>query len=206
MKFLPTKHQNKETTNKPPEPAKVKVKKTYTLKFYMMILSGASAVIGLALFIIYIITTIKMLGFPSVIMMVAGIFIFNHYRKKDDSLSIEHLDGVKKIVDCNCLNIYEHKIVFENMPNPEGFPMECLNDGKKYYVNIWDLVIKRFVPFVLPDQQYCDPGYLAQRVLGLPAHRRIFERKPKLLQKLKTAFLVIAIGIVWLLILTTTGA
>ena len=84
--------------------------------------------------------------------------------------------------------------------------MKCVGLKGNYFVNIWDEASKRLIPFVLPDQQYCDPIVFAQRVLGLPAHKKIFERKPKLLQRLKTALLVIAIGIVWLLILTTTGS
>ena len=83
--------------------------------------------------------------------------------------------------------------------------MLCVNLKKSFYVNIEDAASKKLVPFVLPDQQYYDPNVFAQRVLGLPAHRKIFERKLKLMQKLKTALLVMAIGIVWLLILTTGG-
>ena len=97
--------------------------------------------------------------------------------------------------------------MFENVYEPQGFPMTCLNDKKKYYVNIQDPTgkSKGLVPFVLPDQQYYDPGVFAERVLELPAHQKIFTRKPNLFQKIKTGLLVLAIGIVWLLILTTTG-
>ena len=189
------------------QPEKPKVKKRYTRRFYMMILGGVVAVIGLAFFALYFFTLNMVLGLPGVIMVAFGFFLFRYYWKKEDDIAIEHLGGEKKVESANSLTIYPDRVVFENVYEPQGFPMTCLNDKKKYYVNIQDPTgkSKGLMPFVLPDQQYYDPMVFAQRVLGLPAHRKLFERKPKLLQKLKTALLVLAIGIVWLLILTTTG-
>ncbi len=186
---------------KPPE--KADVKKTYTFKFYMLVLSAAVAIIGLALFVIYIFTYNMAVGSLGFLMIAAGAFAFRYYWQKESSISVEHIGGVNRDT-YNSLNISDGRVEFANVYEPKGFPMTCLNDKKKYFVNI-DLG-KTLTPFVLPDQQYCDTIVFAQRVLGLPAHRKIFERKPKLLQKLKTAFLVMAIGIMWLLILTTTGA
>jgi hypothetical protein len=184
---------------------KAKVKKTYTRRFYMMILSGIVAVAGLGLFILYFFTLNMALGLPGIVMAVGGAFAFNYFWKQEGEISVERIQGGTADTTANTLCIYPDKVIFENVYNPGGFPMLCENDKKKYFVNIWDMVGKRLMPFILPDQQYYDPTVFAQRVLGLPAHRKIFERKPKLLQKLKTALLVIAIGIVWLLILTTTG-
>ncbi len=181
------------------------IKKTYTLRFYMMILSGAAMGFGFLLFIIYFNTLNMTLGLPGIIMMVTGIFTFRYYWKKEANIATEHIKGEKVDDSANCLNIYPGRVVFETMPRTKGFPMLCANLNKRYYVNIMSPITNRLIPFVLPDQQYYDPNVFAQRVLGLPAHRKIFERKPKLLQKLKTALLVLAIGIVWLLILTTTG-
>ena len=182
----------------------VKTKKVFTPRFYMMILSGVVFVAGLGLFVIYFRTLNVVFGLPGFVMMGGGIYAFLHYWKSEGNLAIEHIGGAKKDI-VNSLNIYPDKIVFEDVYEPRGFPMLCVNLKKKFYVNIEDLATKKLIPFILPDQQYCDPNVFAQRVLGLPAHRKIFERKPKLLQRLKTALLVIAIGIVWLLILTTTG-
>ena len=183
----------------------IKTKKTYTPRFYMMVLSGIGSIVGVVLLVIYFQTLNVIIGLPGVIMVVAGLFTFRHYWQSEGNLSVEHVGGKKKDEIANSLNIYSDRIEFANVEEPLGFPLTCINLKKKFHVNIWDEAITKLVPFVLPDQQYCDPGVFAQRVLGLPAHRRIFERKPKLLQKLKTALLVIAIGIVWLLILTTTG-
>lgn len=188
------------------EAKEVKVKKTFTLRFYMMILSGTAVAFGLALFILYFSTLNIALGLPGIIMIVAGIFALRHYWTKEGNISVEHIGGTGKEESANSLNIYQDRVVFSEVYEPEGFPWQCGNDKKKYYVNIEDPVSKKLEPFVLPDQQYYDPIVFAQRVLGLPAHRKIFERKPKLIQKLKTALLVVAIGIVWLLILTTTGS
>lgn len=183
----------------------IKVKKVYTPRFYIMILSGVVSASGLVLFIIYTNTLNIVFGLPGIIMVVGGIFVLQHYWRKGEGISIEHLGGMGKSDTANSLNLYPDKVLFENVDKPVGFPWSCAGLKGKYYVNIWGKLEEKLVPFVLPDQQYCDPIVFAQRVLGLPAHRKIFERKPKLLQRLKTALLVIAIGIVWLLILTTTG-
>lgn len=183
---------------------KVKVKKTFTRRFYMMILCGIVIAVGVGLFAVYFKTLNVVMGLPGVIMIAVGLFALRHYWTSEGDIATEHIGGVKKDI-VNSLCIYQNKIVFEDVVKPGGFPMLCTNLKKKFHVNIWDVAANRLVPFVLPDQQYCDPNVFAQRVLGLPAHRKIFERKPKLLQRLKTALLVIAIGIVWLLILTTTG-
>lgn len=183
---------------------KVKVKKVYTLRFYMMILSGVVVAAGVGLFVIYFMTLNIVAGLPGIIMIVAGIFALRHYWTSEGDISVEHVGERKKAI-VNSLNIYQDRIEFADVEEPKGFPLLCVNLKKKFHVHIWDVATEKLVPFVLPDQQYCDPNVFAQRVLGLPAHRKIFERKPKLLQRLKTALLVIAIGIVWLLILTTTG-
>lgn len=104
----------------------------------------------------------------------------------------------------NCLNIYPDKIVFDTILKPEGQPWKCENDGKSYYVNIWSEEHGHLVEFKLPDQSYMDPQVFAQRVLELPAHRRIFRRKQTLLQQLSPLMAFGGAGAVWLLILTTT--
>lgn len=181
-----------------------KVKKRYTLRLPMLILSGTAAIGGLALFVIYFFTANISIGAPSVFMMAGGFFAFKYYWSKSDDVVTEHIGEVSK-VQVNSLCIYPDKVVFEDVHKPEGFPWECINDHKKYFVNIWDLATNRLVPFALPDQQYYDPVVFAERVLALPAHRKIFRKKEQLLQKIKTALLVVTILIVFFLILTTTG-
>jgi len=169
----------------------------------MLIASALLAAAGLGLFGVYFMTGNIAVGGPSIFMILGGIIGWKYFWSKADNTVNEYIGEVnKKQVNSFC--IYENEIKFEDVCNPQGFPWECLNDHKKYFVNIWDVETKRLLPFTLPDQQYYDPTVFAERVLALPAHRRIFMRKEKLFQKLKTALLVVAILIVWLLILTTT--
>lgn len=193
---------------KPDEPKTANlpvVKKTYSLRLLMLFVSGIMAVVGLAMFIVYFFTTDISIGAPSVFLMAGGFFIFRYYWSKSTDVVTEHIGVVNK-AQVNSLCLYRDRIVFEDVAKPEGYPWECIDDHKKYYVNIWDEAKKRLVPFALPDQQFYDPGVFAERVLALPAHRKIFKRKEKLFQKLKTALLVVAILIVWLLIITTSGS
>ena len=193
---------------KPDEPKTANlpvVKKSYSLRLLMLFVSGIMAVIGLAMFIVYFFTTDISIGAPSVFLMAGGFFVFRYYWSKSADVVTEHIGVVSK-AQVNSLCLYRDRIVFEDVAKPEGYPWECIDDHKKYYVNIWDEAIKRLVPFALPDQQFYDPGVFAERVLALPAHRKIFRRKEKMFQKLKTALLVVAILIVWLLIITTSGS
>ncbi len=199
--------KHKEPIAELPEekPEKVKVKRTFSRRFYILLSSGVVSVVGIGLFVLYYFSLNIVMGVGGFVAVVAGVFTFRHYWLQDGGGSIVHLGGQKLDSDVNSMNIYSDRLEFAEVYEPKGFPWQCLNDNKTYFVNIWDEAARKLVPFILPDQQYCDPIVFAQRVLGLPAHKKIFERKPKLMQKLKTALLVVAILIVWLLILTTTG-
>jgi hypothetical protein len=146
-----------------------------------------------------------MLGGPGVVMIGVGAVVFRYYWKKGGSNKVEHISGKKFSDVANCLIIYPDKVEFSYIINPEGYPWECLNDKTNYFIYIKDMGSSKLIPFILPDQQYFDPEVFGQRVLGLPSHKKIFRRRPKLLERLKPAFLVLGIGVVWLLILTTTG-
>lgn len=184
---------------------KVINKRTRTSQFYMMVLGSIVGAVGLVLFIIYFFSLNMVIGVPGILMIGAGIFVFWHYWKKKSDIYTDHIGGIREDSRANSLNIYPDKVEVAYDEKPKGFPWWWENLKKHFYVNIWDAEKKKLVPFVLPDQQYFDPNVFGQRVLGLPAHKRIFERKPKLLERLKPVFLLAAIGIVWLLLLTTTG-
>jgi hypothetical protein len=101
--------------------------------------------------------------------------------------------------------LYPDEIKFENVANASGFPWECLNDSKNYFLYWQSPQTKKIEPFNLPDQQYYDPRVFAERVLGLPCHRKIFRRRDDLMKKLRPIFAaVIGVGL-WILIMTTTG-
>lgn len=135
-----------------------------------------------------------------------GILIKITWSKRDDTGTAVSVDvKVENRKQVNSLNIYPEKVVFEDMPKPMGQPWQCLNDSKYYFIHVWNEKEKTLEPLKLPDQQYYDPQVFAERVLDLPAHRRIFRRKVKLLEQLKPLILVLAIGAVWILIMTTVG-
>ena len=187
-------------------PQQAKVKRRFTFRFYMLIAGGIISTLGLVCFVIYFRTLNMMFGFPSIPLMGGGGFLLYFYWGKYEGITVAEFAGGTSKKQVNSMNLYASMVIqFEDMAKPEGFPWECINDGKMYFVNEWDVEHNQFAPFKLPDQQFMDPGEFAKRVLELPAHRKIFVRKPKLFEKLKTGLLVIAIGVVWLLILTTTG-
>ncbi len=206
----------------PPEPTPVttpperpQVTKHYTKRTMMLALGVVGVVIGLGAFIIYFFTQNLLLGAPGIIVGIGGGLLFYYYWGKSESLVIEELGGRNK-QQVNCLNIYRDWMTFEDWipegkKKPEGYPWECLNDHKKYWLNITDLerntpvAMTMLRPLALPDLQYYDPGVFAERVLGLPARRRLFTRRPKMGQVIKTALLVITIVVLWILIMTTTG-
>ncbi len=181
------------------------VKKRFTQKAIVLASSGLLLVGGFICFVIYMNTGQMLLGTVGILVMVPSAALFKYFwGKSTDVLVIEHI-GKPLQEQVNSLCIYPDKVIFENVYKPEGYPWECTNDSKKYFVNIWDVKDKILKPFILPDQQFYDPGVFAERVLALPAHRKIFARKPTLFQALKTGLLVVAIGIMFVLILTTTG-
>lgn len=188
-----------------PEAAELPVvKKRYSIRLFALAGSGVAAAVGFAMFALYMRTLNMTLGALSVPLMVAGAVVFKYYWGKTGDLVTEQI-GKPAQEQVNSLCLYPDKIVFENVYEPKGFPWQCTNDSKKYYVNIWREEDNALIPFVLPDQQYYDPTVFAERVLALPAHRKIFERKENLFQKLKTGLLVLTIGIILFLIIVTTG-
>jgi len=202
----------KEGGKTPPEAPKVSKKAT---RFGMMLaLSVAGILFGIIGFVIYFLTLNMIIGAPAVIMGVVGAIAFKYYWDKGDNIITER-HGKVPTEQVDCLNIYRDAVLFENWPvnggsEPEGYLQKCLNDGKYYWVNFHEqtrsmAVPEELKPFVLPDQQFYDPTVFAEKVLDLPAHRRIFKRREKMGQVVRTALLVVAVGAVWILIITTTG-
>lgn len=192
---------NIEHDKKPEMP---NVNKRASRRLYMLVLGGLLTAIGLAMFLSYVFTLNMVIGAPGVFMVGGGVILFYIYWKKADDAVTEFVGKPSK-EQFNSLSIYPDKMIFENVHQPGGQVWKCKNDGKRYFVNIWDEERRRLVPFELPDQQYYDPRVFAERVLGLPAHRKIFTRRQDLFHKLRPIFLIVAIILVWILIVTTTG-
>ena len=137
-----------------------------------------------------------------------GIACIYGYKSKGVS-NASHYIGKPKKEQVNSLNIYPDKIEFEEVYQPDGQPWKCRNDGRYYFVNIWEKPSfekpNKCEPFMLPDQQYYEPNLFAERVLELPAHRRLFRKKNNLMNVVKIGALLLGMVIVWILIITTTG-
>lgn len=184
------------------KPELPKVKKTYGKRAFILGISGFVTLVGAIFLIFYIFNMNMIMGAAGVIFLFAGVLTFYYYWQQQKDISISYVGEVPK-EQVNSMSLYPDMIKFENIYEPGGFIWHCIDDGKPYYVNI--LEGKKLVPYVLPDQQYYDPNVFAQRVLTLPAHRKLFTRKQDLFQKLKP-FMAALIGVgLWILILTTTG-
>lgn len=193
--------------------AQPEVTKHYTLRGVMLGVSVVGGLVAIGAFALYFTTQNMVAGAGGVILGFASAISFKYFWDKQDSIKTEHI-GKVPTKKTDCLNIYLDEIVFEDFPGtngdkPKGFLWESDNDHKKYWVNFGKGTKaegSELMPFVLPDQQYYDPTVFATRVLELPAHRRIFRRREKIGETIKTALLVLTIGIIWILIITTTGA
>jgi len=196
-------------------PEKPLVRKHYTKRLVMLALGALGVMVGLVGFIVYYFTMNLILGIPGVLVGFGGAILFKYYWDKTGDLQVEEHGGVQQ-AQVNCLNIYRDRILFEDWKpegktKPEGYIWKCLNDKKPYWLNISPLEYNlaaaktQLSPLQLPDQQYYDPTVFAERVLSLPAHRRMFKRREKAGQVIKTALLVLTIIVLWIVILTTTG-
>lgn len=85
------------------------------------------------------------------------------------------------------------RVAFDSIYNPEGQPMKGLNFNEFYYIQIWDIVRKNYVPFILPDRKFTDPAIMA-RYLSLPAQRKYLRHRESLMRFVGPGLL--AIGVV----------
>jgi hypothetical protein len=185
---------------------KPQVNRHISRRAILMTTGALVGVTGLVMFMTYIFTTNMIIGLPGVVMSFGGGILFYIYWKKDSEIFVDSWDKEPKNTQYNSMSIYPGVVIFEDVENPKGVPWRCLNDGKPYYVNISPTVKKEDLkPLELPDQRYYDPRVFGERVLTLPAHRKLFARKEDLFQKLKPLMVLGAIVIVWILIITTTG-
>jgi len=141
------------------------------------------------------------LAFSTVLLWAAGlVLLWKGWTYETEKVIIT---GSKRPVgDVNSLNIYAmrnnagklvpDRIAFEDVEQPLGQPARCIDDGRSYYVHIFDLTKGALVPFVLPDGQYFDPGEFGN-VLEMPAHKRLFTRKMSMLQKMGPWIMCVAL-------------
>ena len=141
-----------------------------------------------------------------------GYLVFQGLKKREPELPAVDLDGkevaTKPTGKENCLNIYPREkggIRFEYMNKPPfGLTQQCVNNGKRYYVNIWKPEENQLVPLIFQDQKYEDPRVLAEVVEAEPV-RRYFEMSIPLLEKIAPWAFVAAIGLALLAIIILPG-
>lgn len=169
-----------------------------------------------------------------VIFGASGFFtLYLGLKKRDEGYKFVK-QGMEKVkVNANCLNIYYKKdgnenikcdrIAFEEMISPEIYdemeavlpgqirgdiisemPQRCLDDGKFYYVHIFNPELNKLVPFELPDIQYFDPREMVNPVM-MPAVKKELKPIPALGEKLKPVLLLVGIGILSVLFIATSG-
>lgn len=194
--------KEKQLTTSSPQIKKPKAKGLNYLVFGIL-----SCVLSAACFIGYFMTNNMMFGYAFLVPGALGYFLIHKYTKAKDKIT-ETIYSKTPIpsVQVNSMNIYpanQGGVKFEDVDSPDGQPWICDNDSKPYFIHIWDDKIKKLTEFKLPDEQYYDPRIFAERVLGLPAHRRIFIRKQNIVQKLSPFMLLVLIVILWIVIVTT---
>ena len=95
----------------------------------------------------------------------------------------------------NALVLGDRRVTLEEIPDPEGFPVRIVNNGKMVYLyqrtEAGDLS-----PYVLPDRtSYYDPEEFATAI-SMPAHAKLFERSQTLLEQLGPWAIVVGMLIV----------
>lgn len=81
-------------------------------------------------------------------------------------------------------------------------PQRCLDDGKFYYVHIFDPAKNEYTSFELPDTQYFDPREMVNPII-MPSVKKEMKPIPTLGEKLRPALLVIGIAILTVLFIAT---
>lgn len=213
-----TKRKTKKTDIFNPEPIMAEAtqkappqmpKKPSNRGIFYLIVGIACFLVAVILIFLYFKTQQMIFGYIIFPPVGLGLWFIHLFRvRKEEITEVVYSTMPIPKEQVNSMNIYPAEkggIKFEDMAKPEGQPRVCVNDSKPYFVHIWDEDKKRLAPFNLPDQQYYDPRVFAERVLELPAHRKIFQRKQTLLQKLSPFILILVIFAEWLIIITTTS-
>ena len=219
-KVEPEKPKVVDTVNK--SVPKLKVKEVGGRRWWLAGIGGGLVLVGIVGFVIFAANPGAMvIGVPSIFFILGGgLCVWQGFEQRETGIILipggAKKPGQKqKPIPANCLNIYPDKIAFEELPEDElvGHPRKCHNDGKYYFVNIWDTAWEnpkpagKLVQFLLPDTQYRDPRVFALN-LRIPAHRKLAQRKASLMEKLSPIIIVVAmvvIGIVMIAMNPTPG-
>lgn len=181
-----------------------RVKQTSGRRWWLVWLGLAAFIFGIYFMLQYPDNPTLMNQILSIAGLVIGATGVWYGLKRHERTIITDTSGkVIKQKDLNAVNFYAERgddgkvratlVRFEHMDDPEGIPRRLKNDGKLYYVNIWDVEKKALVPFHTPDIWQYYPPYEFARVLTLPAHKRMFTRRPNLFEKVRPWIMIAAI-------------
>lgn len=196
-----------------PSPKEVKPKAP-ARRWWMVLLGFILIVIGCAVSYYGNSKTSSVLIVAGLLGIVPGAFVaFRGFKKVEPEVAAIGTDGKpassKPTGKENCLNIYPRElggIKFEYVTDPPfGLPQQCINNGKRYLVNIWNPEKKGLEALIFPDEKYYDPRVLAEVVEAEPV-RRYFEQGIQLLEKIAPWAFVAAIGLALLAIIILPGA
>lgn len=143
-----------------------------------------------------------------------GFLIWNGLKVKDAGYHFVTGEAKRK-GPCNVMKIHNGlddngkpipiKIDFDYTDRPLGQPKKCRNDGKFYYIERLNPTNGVWGQFALPDKMiYFDPREYAN-AFGLPAHRKLYQNKPSLMQKIAPIFLVVGLIITSIAMIAIVG-
>ena len=195
-------------------PSRVKTKKKVDKKWLLVFGGILLVVLGCAFsFYIYSHSRNNPVFILGLFAIVPGVvLVFRGWRTEGgDTVPSGAIRGDRALVkpkgNENCLNIYPPDlggIKFEHADTPAGLPWKCENDGKWYFVNIWDQAKKGLIALVLPDTQYYDPKEFAN-IVGAEPIKRFFEMHFQTLEKLAPWLFIAMIGLMILAMIILPG-
>jgi hypothetical protein len=176
--------------------------------------SGVFALIGTIMLIAYIMNPASMVvgGAGVFILGIGALGIWYFWKGSDDFVKTSVSTKKPKTGDANAMILREGVVRFDDIYVKEGEELpgrehRCRNDNRFYHVLLDDSKKEKpnYMPFELPDQQYYSPQVFAERVIDLPAHRRLFTRREGMGQYIKTGLLLVGMAIVGIVMIASGG-
>lgn len=183
---------------------KDKIKSIEWIRWFYVIGGAFAIVFGIGLGFLWGQNKNPILGLMMILVIGMGALFFIKGIKYQDAGTILAPEG-KFRGKANSLNIYAKKdpetsmpvparIIFEDVAAPEGYPQRCRNDGKYYYVHIFNLEKQSLTPFNLPDTKFCPPTQL-RIPATMQANHAYFRPVPSLFQRIAPWMLVLALAV-----------
>jgi hypothetical protein len=195
---------NSKPKAKPEQP--LKAIKVGGRKWWLVIAGAVVIALGLTALFMFGTSRNAMVGFVAVAtLMGGGTAVYLGWQKQEEGEIFTPNGKIDKKFKANCLNVYPDEIKFENMPKeliPPGQPRKCRNDGKFYWVNIFNQKEGKLLKFKLPDTIYRSPAEFSNNI-NIPAHRELMKARANLFEKIAPGLIVLAMFVVAILMIAT---